>query len=140
MDDDLKFSGFWSWLRRTLVDKDRTCLQDFMDRMQSLIGLFVLFFLMLKTLLVDSSGTVSEALPLGFIQACLVLSLVGCTFLICLTCLGMSVVFERLPKGNADVSRWSLGKKIFLISLASFVLIVILFCAFFGALFVQKPL
>lgn len=45
MNDDLKISGFLPWLRWTLVDKERTCLQDFLDRMQSLVGLFVLFFL-----------------------------------------------------------------------------------------------
>lgn len=139
MNDDLKISGFSSWLRWTLVEKKQTCLQDFLDRMQPLVGLFVLFFLMLKTLLVDSSGTVSEVLPLGVAQVFLVFSLVGCVLLICLTCLGMSVVFERLPKGSVDFSRRSLPENIFLFCLALVVLLVVLSCAFFGVLFVQKP-
>jgi hypothetical protein len=140
MDTNLKISGSSSWLRWTLVDKERTCLQDFLDRMQPLAGLFVLFFFILKTLLVDSSGTVSEVLPLPLVRFLLGLSLVGCIFLICLTCFGMSVVFDRFPKGDVDVSRWSLGKRIFLFFLASFFVALILFCAFFGVILVQKPM
>jgi hypothetical protein len=60
-------------------------------------------------------------------------------FLICLTFLGVAVVFERLPRANAGVSVWSLPKRIFLFFLALFVLLVVLSCAFFDVLFVQKP-
>lgn len=139
MSDDSRISGFSSWLRWTLVDKKHTCLQDFLERMQSLAGLFALFFLLLKTLLVDSSGTVAEVFPLLLIQILLVFSLAGCLFLICLTCLGMAVVFERLPGTNADVSGWSLRKRIFLSCLALITVAMIIFCGLFGVIFVQKP-
>lgn len=139
MNDDLKFSGFSSWLRWSLVDKKHTCLRDFLERMQSLAGLFALFFLLLNTLLVDSSGTVAEVFPLLFIQILLWFSLGGCLFLICLTCLGMAVVFERLPGANADVSGWSLRKRIFLFCLALITVAMIVVCGMFGVIFVQKP-
>ncbi len=134
-----RFAEFSSWLRSTLVDKERTCLQDFLDRMQSLAGLFALFFLLLKTLLVDSSGTVAAIFPLYLAQFFLVSSLAGCLILICLTCLGMAVVFERLPGGSVDVSKWSLPRRIAAFCFALFIVILIVFCGLFGVMFVQKP-
>jgi hypothetical protein len=52
MNDDLKFFGFFSWLRWAIVGEKHICLQDFLERMQSLAGQLALFFL-LKTLSVD---------------------------------------------------------------------------------------